>query len=103
MLAGIGLGLAVLAAGLVSLHGIFVREREDGCPACHGRCRRTAWMPSFHAAGAAPSRQELRQNASESDADRERTSAVDATRFKPCSGRCEALSRIAPFPCNHPE
>jgi len=39
MLAGIGLGLAVLAAGLVSLHGIFVREREDGRRALEDRRR----------------------------------------------------------------
>src|SRR3954466_11686164 len=37
MLAGIGLGLAVLAAGLGSLHGIFVREREDGRRALEDR------------------------------------------------------------------
>jgi signal transduction histidine kinase len=39
MLAGIGLGLAVLAAGLGALHGIFVREREDGRRALEDRRR----------------------------------------------------------------
>jgi signal transduction histidine kinase len=37
MLAGIGLGLAVLAVGLGSLHGIFVSEREDGRRALEDR------------------------------------------------------------------
>src|SRR5688572_32981830 len=37
MLVAIGLGLAVLAAGLASLHGIFVREREDGQRALEDR------------------------------------------------------------------
>ncbi|MFL5344830.1 MAG: sensor histidine kinase [Hyalangium sp.] len=37
MLVGIGLGLAVLAAGLVALHGIFVREREQGRRALEDR------------------------------------------------------------------
>ncbi len=39
MLVAIGLGLAVLAMGLVSLHGIFVREREEGMRALEDRRR----------------------------------------------------------------
>jgi two-component system sensor histidine kinase SenX3 len=38
-LVAIGVGLAVLTAGLVSLHGIFVREREDGRRALEDRRR----------------------------------------------------------------
>ncbi|MBN1204253.1 MAG: HAMP domain-containing histidine kinase [Myxococcaceae bacterium] len=38
-LVAIGLGLAVLTAGLVSLHGIFLREREDGRRALEDRRR----------------------------------------------------------------
>jgi signal transduction histidine kinase len=38
-LVAIGIGLAVLTAGLVSLHGIFVREREDGRRALEDRRR----------------------------------------------------------------
>src|ERR1044071_6545196 len=39
MLVVIGLGLAVLAAGLATLHGIFVREREQGRRALEDRRR----------------------------------------------------------------
>ncbi|HYH96611.1 HAMP domain-containing sensor histidine kinase [Hyalangium sp.] len=39
VLAGIGLGLAVLAVGLGSLHGIFAREREEGRRALEDRRR----------------------------------------------------------------
>src|SRR6185503_5461408 len=38
-LVAIGIGLAVLTAGLVSLHGIFVREREDNRRALEDRRR----------------------------------------------------------------
>jgi signal transduction histidine kinase len=38
-LVAIGIGLAVLTAGMVSLHGIFVREREDGRRALEDRRR----------------------------------------------------------------
>ncbi|MDY7231437.1 sensor histidine kinase [Hyalangium rubrum] len=38
-LVAIGIGLAVLTAGLVSLHGIFVREREEGRRALEDRRR----------------------------------------------------------------